>query len=198
MRARLHSPASERNREPIAAVLRRVLPESGLVLEVGSGSGQHAAYFGAELPGIVWQPSDAGTDNHPSIAAWAEHEGATNVRPAIQLDATTDPWPDIDPCAVFSANVIHISPWEVCLGLLRGAGQRLAPGGALILYGPYRIAGQHTSPGNAEFDSSLKQRNPAWGIRDLERVVDAATDCNLSLEERVAMPANNQTLIFRR
>lgn len=196
MDARRHAPAADRNREPILTVLRRVLPARGLVLEVASGTGQHAAHFAAALPGITWQPSEADPELLASVAAWTRD--LANVRPALELDATAAPWPVTAVDAVFSANLVHIAPWPVCLGLLAGAGRHLAPGGALVLYGPFRIDGRHTADSNESFDRQLRDTDPGWGVRDLEAVCGAASDHGLALEERVPMPANNQTVVFRR
>jgi SAM-dependent methyltransferase len=196
MDARRHASAAERNRGPILDVLRLVLPAHGVVLELASGTGQHVAYFAAALPGLIWLPSEADREMHDSIAAWTA--GLRNVRAPIALDATATTWPVPSLDAVYAANLVHIAPWEVCLGLLAGAGRSLAPGGLLLLYGPYRIGGEHTAPSNAAFDRQLRSSDPRWGVRDLEGVRDAAAPHGLALEERVAMPANNQTLIFRR
>jgi SAM-dependent methyltransferase len=193
---RRHAAAAERNREPILEVLRRVLPRSGLVLEVASGTGQHAAHFGAALPELVWQPSEHDPAMLPSIAAWTRE--LANVRPPIALDVSAEPWPVTGPLdAVFNANMIHIAPWPVCLALLRGAARHLTPGGALVLYGPYRIGGRHTADSNDAFDRRLRDTDPSWGVRDLEAVCEAAAVHGLSLEQRFEMPANNQTLLFR-
>lgn len=200
MDARRHAPAAERNREPILGVLRRVLPRQGTVLEIASGTGQHVAHFAAALPGLVFQPSDRTDQDFASILAWCAHAGAANARAPIVLDVTSDPWPatvgTVD--AIFSANMIHIAPWEACLGLLRGAGAHLAPGGVLVTYGPYRIGGAHTAPSNEAFDLDLRARDPRWGVRDLDDVARVAAQHGLVLEERVAMPANNLTIAFRR
>ena len=194
---RRHAPATERNQEPILQVLTRVLPTEGTVLELASGTGQHAAFFARHFPVLVWQPTDRDGESFSSITAWAELAGATNVRPPFPLDATQDPWPVDTVQAIFNANMIHIAPWPVCLGLMRGAGRHLAPGGVLVLYGPFRVGGAHTAPSNAAFDADLRQRDPAWGVRDLEAVIEAAAARDLTFAERVPMPANNQTLIFR-
>jgi hypothetical protein len=193
---RRHAPAAERNRGPIAAVLARVLPEAGTVLEIASGTGQHVAHFAATFPRLTWQPSEREDESFPSIVAWTE--GLANVRPPVRIDVTEDSWPVGTVHAVYNANLIHISPWEACLGLLRGASRHLVPGGALVLYGPYRIGGADTAPSNAAFDLDLRARDPSWGVRDLEAVVAAAAGDGLAFEERVEMPANNQTLLFRR
>jgi len=193
---RRHAPAAARNREPILEVLSRVLPVRGVVLEVASGSGEHAAFFGAALPGVVWQPSERDAETFDSIVAWTE--SLPNVRAPLLLDAAQEPWPVARVDAVFSANLIHIAPWEACLGLLRGAGRHLAPGGVLVLYGPYTLGGRHTAPSNAAFDDDLRRRDPSWGVRDLDVVAEAARAQGLGLRERVPMPANNQTLVFVR
>jgi hypothetical protein len=196
--ARRHAPAAARNREPILAVLRRVLPDAGLVLEIASGSGEHAVYFGRALPHLEFQPSDPDPESRASIDAWREHSGLANVRPAVALDATADSWPVDDPAAVLCCNMIHIAPWDAALGLLRGAAARLAPGQPLVLYGPYRRGGAHTSASNEQFDESLRTRDPSWGVRDLDEVEREARERGLELDEIVEMPANNLTLVFRR
>ena len=195
--ARRFAPAAERNRQPILDVLARVLPAHGSVLEVASGTGQHVAFFAAALPDLVWQPSELDPADFESIVAWTEDAGVTNVRPPIRLDVKEHPWPVDTVEAIFNANTIHIAPWDICLGLMRGAGRHLAPGGTLVVYGPFRIEGRHTAPSNAAFDRDLRARDPDWGVRDLEAVVDAARSRGLVFQERVAMPANNQTVVFR-
>jgi 2-polyprenyl-3-methyl-5-hydroxy-6-metoxy-1,4-benzoquinol methylase len=197
-RRRLQSPAAERNRGPILEVLRRVLPLSGTVLEIAAGSGQHAVWFARALPGIDWQPSDVSAEALASIAAWRDEEGPANLRAPVRLDVTGEDWPEAGTFdAIFCANMIHIAPWQACLGLLRGAGRHLSPRGTLVLYGPFRIAGEHTAPSNAAFDLDLRRRDPSWGVRDLDEVAREAERHGLVLEERVAMPANNQTVVFR-
>jgi len=193
---RRDAPATERNRVPILEVLRRVLPAEGLALELASGTGQHAAFFAAALPTLTWQPSDPDPILRASIAAWTE--GLPNVRPPVELDATRRPWPIARADAVLCINMIHITPWAACLGLLDGAGTVLPAGGVLYLYGPYRRGGAHTAPSNAVFDADLRARNPAWGVRDLEAVEAAATAAGFTLAEIVEMPANNLSLVFRR
>ena len=194
--ARLDAPATGRNREPLLAVLRRALPAEGLVLEVASGTGQHAAFFAEALPGLVWQPTDRDPTHRASIAAWTE--GLPNVRPPLDLDTTHRPWPVERAAAVVCINMIHIAPWEAGLGLLDGAAAVLPAGGPLVLYGPYRRGGMHTAPSNAAFDADLRTRNPAWGVRDLEAVETAALAAGFTLAEVVEMPANNLTVLFRR
>jgi SAM-dependent methyltransferase len=190
---RFAAPA-ERNREPILAVLRRVLPARGTLLEIASGTGQHVAHFAQALPAWTFQPSARELEMHASIAAWCA--GLPNVLPPLLLDVTQEPWPIARCDALFNANMIHIAPWPVCEALLRGAARCLPPGGPLVLYGPFRIAGAHTAESNAAFDARLRAEDPSWGVRDLEAVCEVAAAHGLVLRERVAMPANNQTLIF--
>lgn len=193
---RRHAPATLRNRAPIATILAQLLPESGRVLEVASGSGEHCAYFAEHFPRLEWQPSDPDPDALASIAAWCE--GLGNVRPPIALDAAAGDWPVGHADALLCVNMIHISPWDATLGLMAGAGRLLPPGAPLILYGPYREAGVPTAPSNEEFDQSLRARNPAWGLRLLDDVVAAAEAQRLAFDRRVAMPANNLIVVFRR
>ncbi len=188
--ARLVFPATERNREPILAVLTRVLPPRSLVLEVASGSGEHAAYF-AERLDVTWQPSDPDPVHRASIDDWC----AGLCPPALDLDAAK-PWPIDRADVVFCANMVHIAPWEACLGLLAGALTVLAPGGLLVMYGPFLRHGAHTSPSNEAFDASLRARNPTWGVRDLDVIASTATA--FALDEEVVMPSNNFTVVFRR
>lgn len=192
------SPAAERNRGPILDVLRRVLPERGLVLEIASGTGQHVAHFAANLPGLEWQPSDPNAECHASINGWVRAAGLANVRPPLTLDAAREPWPVNAADAIVCINMVHISPWAATKGLMLGAGKRLPPGGVLYLYGPYKYGGAHTAPSNAEFDESLRARNPDWGVRNLEDVVALAADHGLEFVETVEMPANNLSVILRR
>lgn len=194
---RLRSPAAERNGPPIQAELQRLLPATGLMLEIASGSGQHAARFGAALPGWQWQPTDADPAVLPSIQAWCA--GLPNVRPPLQLDVLAEPWPEAVPRpvdAVFSANMVHIAPWACTGALMRGAARHLAPQGVLITYGPYLERDVPTGPGNLAFDADLRARNPAWGLRHLDDVAAEAAAAGLVLRERVAMPANNLLLVW--
>ena len=193
-----YAPAAERNCEPISAVLRQVLPESGLVLEVASGTGQHSAAFAALFPDLVWQPSDPDPSALSSIAAWREETGLPNLRAPVRLDAEAWPWPVDRADAVLCVNMVHISPWAATLGLLSGAAALLPPGGPLILYGPYRRAEVATAPSNDSFDLSLKSRNPEWGLRNLEDVSGAAEAQGLRFERLFEMPANNLTVVYRR
>ncbi|ACY15255.1 DUF938 domain-containing protein [Haliangium ochraceum] len=201
---KLSSPAAQRNCAPLAEVLADLLPPSGRVLEIASGSGQHAAYLARRFPDLVWQPSDIDPQALISIEAWradsgeGEGQALSNLAPPIELDATAETWPVDRADVVLNLNMIHISPWSACLGLLRGAGALLASGGALILYGPYRVPGEPFAASNAAFDRSLRARNPAWGVRPLDAVEEAARAHGLVLEQRRDMPANNLTLLFRR
>ncbi|MCC8403975.1 class I SAM-dependent methyltransferase [Paraburkholderia sp. MMS20-SJTN17] len=195
---RQHSPSAERNREPILAVLRDALPASGRVLEIASGTGEHAIWFASALPGLDWQPSDADEEARESIAAWCAHAGVANVRAPLALDVHQPDW-GIDALdAVVCINMIHISPWSAARALFDGAGRRLVDGGVLYLYGPYRRGGAHTAPSNEAFDQWLKSRDPAWGVRDLEAVVALGDAAGLTCEQVVEMPANNLSLVFRK
>lgn len=192
------SPAALRNRGPIAEVLRDVLPERGLVLEIASGTGEHAEYFAGLFPGLLWQPSDV----DPIALRWTgkrkEEAGLPNLLAPLSLDTTALSWPVAQADAIVCSNMVHISPWEATKGLMRGAGRLLGSGAPLILYGPYRREGVPTAPGNEAFDASLKARDPSWGLRTLEQVSAEARANGLMFERLVEMPANNLTLVFRR
>ena len=192
-----HAPATERNRDAILAILRNELPSCGLVLEVASGSGEHAVHFAAALPHLDWQPSDPDPAALASIAAWRVEAGLPNLRPPVRLDAAA-PWPVESADAILCINMAHISPWAATLGLLSGAGKVLAPGGLLYLYGPYFRDGVETAPSNLAFDASLRARDPQWGLRRVEDVAAAASVEGLRFERLVEMPANNLSLLFRR
>ena len=189
-------PAPERNKGPILEVLRAVLLEPGVVLEIACGTGQHAAHFARHLPHVIWQPSDLDPENLASAAAWALEAALPNLRAPVALDVTARVWPLEAADAIFCANMIHIAPWEATLGLLAGAARRLGPGAPLILYGPYRFDGEFTAPSNARFDDSLRARDPRWGVRDLAAVEAAAS--GFALERVEALPANNHAVVFRR
>ena len=195
---RRHAPATERNREAILAILRDVLPASGSVLEVASGTGEHAVYFAQALPGLVFQPSDPDLDALASIRAWAVAAKLNNVRPPLLLDASASDWPIAAADAVLCINMVHISPWEATVGLVAGAARLLGEGAPLYLYGPYRRIGMPTAPSNEVFDESLKSRDPRWGLRDLDAVIALATQYGFGLDRVVDMPANNLSLILRR
>lgn len=192
----LHAPATARNRDPILEVLLRVLPPAGLALEVASGTGEHAAWFAPRLPGLSWQPSDPDAVARASIEAWRQAAAAGNLLPPLDLDVRRWPWPLERAEAVVAINMIHISPWQATEGLLRGSAALLGPGAPLVLYGPFRREGRHTASSNEAFDTDLRMRDPSWGVRDLEAVAEVAEA--FDLDEVVAMPANNLTVVFRR
>lgn len=194
-----HSPAADRNKEPILAQLRGILGARGTALEIASGTGQHAVCFAAALPGWVWQPTDANPEMLPGIAARVARGNLANVLAPQQLDVTAPGWPPLPRNfdVIFCANMLHIAPWQACLGLMAGAAHHLAPQGSLITYGPYFEDGVPPAPSNLAFDEDLRARDPSWGIRKLEDVVAAARRCGLVLVQRHAMPANNLLLVFK-
>ena len=187
------APATARNREPIRDVLARVLPASGVVLEIASGTGEHGVFMAAAFPHIEWQPSDPDEVALASIAAWRAEAALPNLRAPVRLDVRDAAWPAAN--AIACINMIHISPWEATLALFAGAARTLAAGELLFTYGPYRFDGV-TAPSNEDFDRSLRSRNPAWGVRDVADLRAAAN--GLTLVETIAMPANNHSLVFRR
>ena len=193
-----HSAAAERNQGPILESLARCLPRRGFMLEIASGTGQHAAPFAAALPQWSWQPSDAEPAALASIDA--RSAGFANVRPALLLDILRAPWAGVPAAvdAIFCANLLHIAPWPTCAALMQGAARHLGPHGLLLLYGPYRVDGEPTAPGNVEFDADLRARDSAWGLRRLADVTAEAGAAGLLLRERVAMPANNLFLVWAR
>ncbi len=212
--ARQFAPATERNREPILAVLKTVLPPTGTVLEIASGTGEHASFFAPNLQPRQWLPSDPNPIALASIAAWREQFPAANLYPPIALDVCDKRW-QIEPkallaepsgidlnqspiTAIVNINMLHIAPWTACLGLMAGAGRLLEGGGRLYLYGPFQQAGQPLAPSNAAFDASLQAENPAWGVRNLDEVVAVAQKYQLSLVQTIPMPANNLSLVFER
>ena len=195
MDARLHSPSAARNRDPILAALRPALPRAGLLLEVASGSGEHAAHLAAALPGLQFQPTDPRPEALASIDAWCG--GLPNVRPALALDATWPAWPVEAADVVLCINMVHISPWAAAQGLVSGAARLLPLGGLLALYGPFVQRGQPVAPGNAAFDADLRGRNPAWGLRAVEDVAALAAAAGFGTPATVAMPANNLFVFFR-
>ncbi len=195
---RLEYPATLRNRDAILDVLRGVLPASGLVLEIASGSGEHVVHFARALPGLTFQPSDPEDAALQSIKAWTQDSALSNVRPPVMLDASSDLWPLAAADAVLCINMIHISPWPATKGLIRGCAKLLRKGAPLYLYGPYRRADVITAPSNEAFDASLKSRNPEWGLRDLEAVAELARAEGFSAPEITEMPANNLSVVFRR
>ena len=193
-----HAPSAARNREPILEVLRRHLPATGLVLEIASGTGEHAVHFSSALPGITWQPTDREDDAIASIAAHRAAAALPNLRAPVRLDVSVQNWPVTQADAVIAINMIHIAPWSAGEALIQGAGRILPVGGKLFFYGPFRENGVHNAPSNEAFDADLKARNPLWGIRDIELVKATAGLNGLRLIDRVKMPANNLTLVFQR
>jgi hypothetical protein len=193
------SPSTARNRDPIRDVLSSHLPDSGLVLEIAAGAGEHAVHNAAAFPHLQWRPTDPDPEALASIAAWREHAGLPNLLPPLPLNAA-DPagWPVERADAIVNINMIHISPWAATLGLMLGAGRLLPLGGVLFLYGPYIERDIETAPSNLAFDASLKSRNPAWGLRHLDEVTALAATHGLMLTERIVMPANNLSLIFHK
>lgn len=199
------SPAAERNRAAILPVLRALLPERGLALEVASGTGQHVAWFAAALPGWTWQPSDACSSGFDSIRAWCAQAGVQGtVRAPLRLDVLAPRWPGEGPewgqafDLVYCANLLHIAPWACCAALMHGSARYLAPQGRLVTYGPYLEDGVPTAPSNAAFDADLRARNPAWGLRRLQDVAQQAAHAGLHLAQRHALPAHNLLLVFER
>ncbi|WP_138380529.1 DUF938 domain-containing protein [Luteithermobacter gelatinilyticus] len=198
------SPAAERNKGPILEVLKDTLPRYGTVLEIASGTGQHAVYFTEHLPPLLWQPTDPDPEARTSIRDWWWEVQLKNILPPLDLDVCKTPWPvEITPppepiTSIVCINMIHISPWAACVALMEGAGRLLPPEGILYLYGPYRLDGNHTAPSNAEFDRWLKNQNPEWGVRDLGHVRQMAAKNGLEFVRTVAMPANNLSVIFRK
>jgi hypothetical protein len=192
------SPAAERNKQPIADVLARVLPRTGLVLEIASGTGQHAEHFARTLPSLTWQPSDPDTEMLPALAARVQRAALPNLLAPLPFDVNDSVPPLAGVAAVVCANMIHIAPWSACVALLGHAEQLLAAGAPLVLYGPFKRGGEHTAPSNAAFDADLRRRDPQWGVRDLDEVVALARSHSLELAEIVAMPANNLTVVLQR
>ncbi len=199
---RQYAPACERNKTPILEVLKRVLPTSGTVLEIASGTGEHAIFVAGQLPGIKWQPSDINPDAIASITSWIEHEQLTNIYPPISLNIENyliEEKPSLNNItAMVCINMIHISPWSACVQLMKVANRILSEGGILYLYGPYKRNNEHTARSNESFDQSLRRQNAAWGVRNLEDVILLANGENLQLEEIVEMPANNLSVVLKK
>lgn len=195
---RRSSPSAARNRDPILGVLKRVLPATGLVLEIASGTGEHAVHFAAALPGLDWQPTDPDAESCRSIAAWRDAAALPNLREPLPLDVTSADWPVEAAAAVVCINMLHISPWAATEGLMSGAARRLPCDAPLVVYGPFRQHGVPTAPSNEAFDASLRERDPAWGLRAVTAVAAEALRNGLALEDIVPMPANNLSLVFRR
>jgi SAM-dependent methyltransferase len=195
---RRNAPAATRNRDAILAVLARVLPSSGVVLEIASGTGQHAVHCAAALPGIDWQPSDPDAASRASIDAWRVHEKLPNLKPPLAIDVRSADWGIESAAAIVCINMIHIARWQAAEDLFDGAKRLLAAGGVLYLYGPYRRHGAHTAPSNEAFDAQLRATDPRWGVRNMEAVEALGRAAGLALEEVVPMPANNFSLVFRK
>jgi hypothetical protein len=195
-----YSPAADRNKQAILEVLQKVLPDQGKALEIASGTGQHVAWFAAGLPGWVWQPSDAQADGFDSINAWVAEQAVANVHKPAVIDVMAASWLPANRKfdLIYCANMLHIAPWATCAALMCGSARHLAPDGQLATYGPYLEVAVPTSPGNLAFDQSLRERDPAWGIRRLEDVQAKAAEAGLRLHARHAMPANNILLIWQR
>jgi Protein of unknown function (DUF938) len=195
------APSAERNAGSILAVLGRCLPASGTILEIGSGTGQHAVAFAAAHLELSWQPSDPDPELRASISAWTAAEGLANLRPPLDLDVTAAGWEralDGLPAGIVCINLVHIAPWAACEGLMTGAGALLGPGGFLYLYGPFKRGGGHTAASNAAFARMLRAHDPAWGVRDLEAVVDCAAGHGFDPVDVVPMPANNLSVVLSR
>ncbi len=196
MSQQLTWPASERNKQPILEVLKTILPSRGLVLEIGSGTGQHTAYFSANFPSLTWQSSDMEPAHRDSISAWIQESGVDNAPEPLDLDTRATPWPVTAADAIININMLHVTPWSSCSSLFAGAGPVLAAGAPLFLYGPFMRGGQHTSDGNVIFDADLRRQNPEWGVRDLDHVEAAAEDNGFVIRDIIDMPANNFSVIF--
>jgi SAM-dependent methyltransferase len=196
--ARRFAPAVARNKAPLTEVLARHLPTSGLVLEVASGSGEHALHFAAHFPALRFQPTDPDAAALASIAAWREEAPLANLLPPLMLDVMADGWPVPNADVVLCINMIHIAPWEATAALMRGAARILPPDGMLFLYGPFKQGGVHTAPSNATFDDSLRAQDARWGVRDLEAVARIASAAGFAAPVVEVMPANNLSVIFHR
>ena len=201
MDARRYAPATERNRGPILQVLLRILPTKGNILEIASGTGEHSIFFAPRLAPRQWYPSEQESELRDSIIAWQDRYENDNLYTPLDINAAAEYWSieekNIVINAIVNINMIHISPWKTCLGLMAGAGRILPTGGILYLYGPYKQDGKHTAPSNEAFDRSLKSRNPEWGVRNLEDVISVAKENSLILQEVVKMPANNLSVVFK-
>jgi hypothetical protein len=195
---RQYAPATVRNRDFILDVLREVLPTTGVILEIASGSGEHVVHFARNLPSLVFQPSDPEPDALLSVAAWMKAAEVTNVRTPIVLDASQPRWPIASADGIICINMVHISPWDATIGLITGAAATLPPGSPLYLYGPYKRKGFATAPSNEAFDRNLRDRNPIWGLRDLEAIAAIAQSAGFSIPDITEMPANNLSIVFRR
>lgn len=195
---RIVAPSAERNKGPILDVLKRVLPMRAFVVEIGSGTGQHAIHFAKAMPMITWQPTDFDAEYRESVKQWTAVEKVDNILPPLALDVRQRPWPVAPADAVVSINMVHVAPWSATTALFEGAADIVRPGGIVFLYGPYTRGGVHTAPSNAQFDASLRAHDPKWGIRDVDDVTNVAERTGFERREIVQMPANNLSLIFDR
>jgi hypothetical protein len=194
----LESPSADRNKEPILAAIRPRLPASGVVVEIASGTGQHIVHFAREVPGLTWQPTDADNELRAAAGERIRMAGLSNVRAPLPLDVLASDWPAIAASAMVCINMLHVAPWAATEGLMKGAARLLQPGAPLFLYGAYKRGGRHTVPSNEAFDAGLRERNPEWGVRDLDDVERCAQQHGLALVDVVEMPANNLTVVFER
>jgi SAM-dependent methyltransferase len=190
--------SADRNKGPILAVLERILPQGGLVLEMGSGTGQHVVHFAGALPHLTWQPTDPDADFRRSVLQWIAAARLENVAAPVDLDVLRRPWPIARADAIVCINMIHVAPWAATEALLGGASEVLPGDGVLFLYGPYRRFGRHTAPSNEAFDAQLRVQDPEWGLRDLEAVAELAAAAGLDLDEVIDMPANNFGVVLRK
>ncbi len=199
---RQYAPATQRNREVILDILLQVLPSQATVLEIASGTGEHSIYFAPNLKPRQWIPTDPNPMAIASITDWQKHQPSDNLAPPLQIDVTATDWHqrliNQDIKAIVNINMIHIAPWQACVGLMTGARELLPVNGILYLYGPFKQNGKHTSESNIEFDASLRYQNPEWGVREIEEVIAIAASQNLALKEIKPMPANNLSVIFER
>ncbi|CCQ55447.1 MULTISPECIES: DUF938 domain-containing protein [Crocosphaera] len=197
-----YAPATQRNREPILEVLLRVLPKSGNILEIASGTGEHSLFFAPAFSPRQWIPSDPNPMARDSIEAWRKDSFVDNIQPNLNINAASLSWgieeQELNITTIVNINMIHISPWAACLGLMEGAKRILPSGGILYLYGPYKQGGKHTAVSNESFDQSLRSQNPEWGVRNLEDVIKVAEEKGLIFQEKVEMPANNLSVIFQK
>ncbi len=200
------APATQRNRQPILQILQNCLPSQGNILEIASGTGEHAVFFAERFPNLHWYPSDPNPELRASIQAWSQEYSqkysGSNLDSVLDINVESDRWSsetqDLTIAAILNINMIHISPWTACQGLMEGASKILDPGGVLYLYGPYKRGGEHTSASNQAFDKSLRDRNPQWGIRDLEATIAEAESNGFVLQEAIEMPANNLSVVLTR
>ncbi len=201
MDERQYAPATQRNRKPILEILLRVLPPEGNILEVASGTGEHAVFFAPHLVPRYWIPSDRDPQLRESIVAWRNYSQVSNLHSPLDIDAAKSRWAIEDEAieirAIVNINMIHIAPWSACLGLMAGANRLLPSGGILYLYGPFKQGGKHTAPSNSTFDQFLRSQNSQWGVRDLDEVIAVAKNNNLELQATFPMPANNLSVVLQ-